>query len=249
MASRSMRASTKAATTRSKKESELPKPKAAPKRASTPKGKRKGAAKDASSTPVKKAKKNSGKAGSGLQVGHDAPAFTLHDKDGNEVSLESQKGKYVVVYFYPKDNTPGCTKEAQNFTKLKSEFESQNAVVFGVSPDNQASHWKFAEKCSLDVTLLSDPDKKVMTAYQGAKGGKVVRSTVVVDPDGKIAHHWENVKGADKHPQEVLDALKAGFPKAESDDEAQGEEEDSEPKADEESHEDAADEPKDEDDE
>jgi len=241
MASRSMRASTKAATTRSKKESELPKPKAAPKRASTPKGKRKGAAKDASSTPVKKAKKNSGKAGSGLQVGHDAPEFTLHDKDGNEVSLESQKGKYVVVYFYPKDNTPGCTKEAQNFTKLKSEFEENNAVVFGVSPDSQASHGKFVEKCSLDVTLLSDPDKKVMTAYHGFKGGKVIRSTVVVDPDGKIAGHWDNVRGAEKHPQEVLDALKAGFPKADSSDDAQqGEEEESDPKA-EESHEDAED--------
>lgn len=151
----------------------------------------------------------------GIEEGKLAPAFTLPDTKGNKVALRELKGKNVIVYFYPRDDTPGCTKEACGFRDLSSEFGKLNTVVLGVSPDDVDSHRKFATKYKLPFTLLCDPDKKVMSAY-GAWGEKtmygkkttgVIRSTVWVGPDGKVRKHWKRVANAADHPQKVLEAL------------------------------------------
>ncbi len=153
-----------------------------------------------------------------VEEGKAAPAFTLKDTDGNKVALKDLKGKNVVVYFYPKDDTPGCTKEACGFRDLWSEIQNTGTVVLGVSPDDAASHRKFVDKYELPFTLLSDPDKKVMEKY-GAWGEKnmygkktmgVIRSTVLIGPDGKVKKHWKRVAKAEDHPAKVLDVLKAG---------------------------------------
>lgn len=150
-----------------------------------------------------------------IEEGKAAPAFTLPDADGNKVKLADLRGKDVIVYFYPRDDTPGCTKEACGFRDLWRDIERAGAVVIGVSPDDGASHRKFASKYELPFTLLSDPDKKVMTSY-GAWGEKtmygkktmgVIRSTVWIGPDGKVKKHWKRVAQAADHPQKVLDAL------------------------------------------
>jgi len=123
----------------------------------------------------------------------------------------------VILYFYPKDDTPGCTKEACGFRDAWSELKKQGVVVLGVSADNAASHQKFATKYKLPFPLLSDPDRKVMTKY-GAYGEKmmygkkvtgVIRSTVWIGPDGKVKRHWARVAKAEAHPDQVLDALAA----------------------------------------
>ena len=158
-----------------------------------------------------------------VEIGQKAPEFCLPDTNGNEVCLKDYHGKWVVVYFYPKDNTSGCTKEAQDFTELKGEFDKLGAVVLGISKDSVQSHQKFVAKHNLGITLLSDPDKEVHKAY-GAWGLKkqygketegTIRSTFIVDPDGNIAHTWYNVKvrqkrksGEVKHAQVVLEKLK-----------------------------------------
>ena len=151
-----------------------------------------------------------------VEEGKAAPAFTLEDDAGNTVSLKDLRGKDVVVYFYPKDDTPGCTKEACGFRDLWGELSARGAVVLGVSPDNAQSHQNFVSKYSLPFTLLCDPDKKVMERY-GAWGEKmmygrktvgVIRSTVWVGPDGKVRKHWKRVPKAADHPTKVLDALK-----------------------------------------
>ena len=135
-------------------------------------------------------------------IGSKAPAFTLPDQDGKNVSLEDFRGQWVILYFYPKDDTPGCTKEACEFTSLLNEFETLRASVIGVSPDSPESHQKFAQKHQLQVQLLSDADHKVMQKY-GAWGEKrmygktyegVLRSTVIIDPEGTIVHRWDKVK-------------------------------------------------------
>ena len=153
-----------------------------------------------------------------IEEGKAAPAFTLQDTDGNKVALKDLKGKHVVVYFYPKDDTPGCTKEACGFRDLWGEIEQTGAVVLGVSPDDGASHRKFIDKYQLPFTLLSDPDKKVMEKY-GAWGEKnmygkktmgVIRSTVLIGPDGKVKKHWKRVAKAETHPEKVLEAIQAG---------------------------------------
>lgn len=150
-----------------------------------------------------------------VQEGKKAPAFKLKDAAGKEVSLEDFRGKNVILYFYPKDDTPGCTKEAQGFCALHDELGEHNAVVVGVSPDGGESHQKFAKKYGLPFTLLSDPERKVMAAY-GAFGDKVmygkktkgvIRSTVWIDPDGKVKKHWARVAKAEDHPAKVLEAL------------------------------------------
>lgn len=150
-----------------------------------------------------------------IEEGKAAPAFTLPDADGNKVKLADLRGKDVIVYFYPRDDTPGCTKEACGFRDLWRDIERAGAVVIGVSPDDGASHRKFASKYELPFTLLSDPDKKVMTSY-GAWGEKtmygkktmgVIRSTVWIGPDGKVKKHWKRVAQAADHPQKVFDAL------------------------------------------
>jgi len=152
-----------------------------------------------------------------IQEGKAAPAFSLPDAHGDPVALKDFKGQDVIVYFYPRDDTPGCTKEAEGFRKLHKKLEKLNAVVIGVSPDSSASHAKFASKYKLPFTLLSDPDRSVMEKY-GAFGEKmmygkktmgVIRSTVWVGPDGKVKKHWARVPKAADHPQKVLEALEA----------------------------------------
>jgi peroxiredoxin Q/BCP len=151
-----------------------------------------------------------------VEEGKAAPAFTLKDAKGEKFSLKDFKGKNIIVYFYPKDDTPGCTKEACGFRDLWKDIQKRGAVVLGISPDNAASHEKFATKYKLPFTLLSDPEKKVMEKY-GAWGEKtmygkktmgVIRSTVWVGPDGKVKKHWKRVAKAADHPTKVLEALK-----------------------------------------
>ena len=154
-----------------------------------------------------------------IEEGKAAPLFTLKDADGNKVALKDLKGQHVVVYFYPRDDTPGCTKEACGFRDNWQEIKAANAVVLGISPDTEASHQKFRDKYELPFTLLADPDRKVMTKY-GAYGEKmmygkktmgVIRSTVLVGPNGKVVKHWRRVGKAADHPQKVLDVLKAAL--------------------------------------
>jgi peroxiredoxin Q/BCP len=150
-----------------------------------------------------------------IEEGKKAPAFTLPDADGEPVRLEDYAGKDVVLYFYPRDDTPGCTKEACGFRDLWKEIQRRGAVVLGVSPDSAESHGKFAEKYRLPFPLLSDPGHKVMEAY-GAWGEKtlygktsegVIRSTVLIGQDGKVRKHWRRV--GEEHPAKVLAALDA----------------------------------------
>jgi peroxiredoxin Q/BCP len=153
-----------------------------------------------------------------IEEGKAAPAFTLGNQAGKKVSLKDFRGKNVIVYFYPRDNTPGCTKEACGFRDLWREIEKQGAVVLGVSPDGAASHRKFVDQYELPFTLLSDPDKKVMTRYEawgektmyGKKTTGVIRSTVWIDAQGKVKKHWRRVAKAADHTAKVLEALRAG---------------------------------------
>lgn len=152
--------------------------------------------------------------GTELEIGQSAPGFELEDQDGNTVSLSDLNGRWVVLYFYPRDDTPGCTTEACEFTEGIESFSGLNAVVLGCSPDSPESHRKFIAKHDLGVQLLSDPDHGVMEAY-GAWGEKnmygkvsmgVIRSTVIIDPDGTIAHRWKRVK-AKGHAEKVREKL------------------------------------------
>ena len=156
-----------------------------------------------------------------IEDGRKAPAFTLCDQDGKKHSLKDHAGKSVVLYFYPKDDTSGCTKEACEFRDLKSKFTRAKAVILGVSPDDEKSHRKFIDKHELNFTLLADPkdadgDPKVCLKYgvwqeksmYGRKYMGVVRTTYLIGPDGKIARRWDKVKVAD-HAEEVLEAVKA----------------------------------------
>jgi len=153
-----------------------------------------------------------------IEEGKLAPAFTLNDAAGKKVSLKDFRGKNVIVYFYPKDNTPGCTKEAEGFRDLWTDLKKAKTVVIGISPDSAASHEKFATKFDLPFILLSDPDRKVMSRYEafgekmmyGKKVQGVIRSTVWVGPDGKVKKHWRRVPKAADHPAKVLDALAGG---------------------------------------
>ena len=144
--------------------------------------------------------------------GKKAPAFSLEGNDGKTHSLEDYKGKTVVVYFYPKDNTPGCTKEACGFRDLNAALKKSSAVVLGVSKDSIESHNKFVEKFKLPFVLLSDPKLEMMKKYS-AYGKKMmygkevqgtIRSTVVIGPKGDVIKHWPTVKKAEEHPQEVM---------------------------------------------
>ena len=150
-----------------------------------------------------------------IQEGKAAPAFTLEDANGKQVSLKDFAGKNVILYFYPKDDTPGCTKEACGFRDSWKDIQKANAVVLGVSADGGESHQKFISKYKLPFPLLSDPDRKTMKTY-GAYGEKmmygkktigVIRSTVWIGPDGKVRKHWARVADAAKHPDQVLAAL------------------------------------------
>jgi len=150
-----------------------------------------------------------------IQEGKSAPAFTLEDAQGKKVSLGDFAGKNVILYFYPRDDTPGCTKEACGFRDDWKQIQKSEAVVVGVSADSPESHRKFAAKYKLPFPLLSDPDRSVMKTY-GAYGEKmmygkktvgVIRSTVWIGPDGKVKKHWARVANAAEHPAKVLEAL------------------------------------------
>lgn len=145
-----------------------------------------------------------------IEIGAPAPAFSLPDQDGTLVSSADLRGQWVVLYFYPRDDTPGCTVEACEFTAALPDFRGLGAVVFGCSADSAAAHTKFIAKHKLGIRLLVDADHAVMNAY-GAYGKKlmygkpvvgVIRSTVLIDPNGNVAHHWATVKAAG-HAQAV----------------------------------------------
>ena len=144
-----------------------------------------------------------------MKKGDIAPDFTLQDKDGQEVSLSSFRGRKVVLYFYPKDNTPGCTRQAVAFAENFAEFEKRSLVVIGVSKDSVASHAKFAEKYNLPFILLSDPDLKAIQAYgvwqekklYGKPSMGVVRTTFIIDEDGTVEHVINKVNTKDSANQ------------------------------------------------
>jgi thioredoxin-dependent peroxiredoxin len=149
-----------------------------------------------------------------LEPGDTAPDFTLPDQDGKDVALSDFRGRPVVVYFYPKDDTPGCTTQACGIRDQWAQFEAAGAAVLGVSPDDTASHATFRDKYDLPHTLLADPHKQVMEPW-GAWGTKtmygretvgVIRSTVLVDAHGRVAKVWKRVQ-AKKHADQVLQAL------------------------------------------
>lgn len=142
-----------------------------------------------------------------LKVGDAAPAFSLPAHDGKTYTLESFKGRRLVVYFYPKDETPGCTKEACAFRDRNKDIMAKGAAVVGINGDSIASHVKFAKNHDLGFPLLSDLDSKVMRAY-GVKGmlGMAKRTTFIIGSDGKIAHIFEDVK-VEGHADEVIKAL------------------------------------------
>lgn len=149
--------------------------------------------------------------GAGLpKVGSLAPDFTLLSQEGEPVSLSKQRGKWVVLYFYPKDMTPGCSLEARNFAKDYPEYTQRNAIVLGVSVDSVDSHKKFCTKENLTFKLLADTDTKVSEAYGSLKNLVVTkfssRHTFLIDPQGKIAQVYDDVKPA-VHSREVLSAL------------------------------------------
>ena len=149
-----------------------------------------------------------------LNVGTPAPDFTLPDQNGQPHSLSDYRGQRVILYFYPKDNTSGCTKQACAFGELYPQFREKGAVVLGVSKDSVASHKRFEEKHGLPFTLLSDPEKEVIQAYDVWKEKKlygkvsfgVVRTTYLIDEDGIIVRAFDKVKAAD-NPRQMLGEL------------------------------------------
>lgn len=151
-----------------------------------------------------------------LKVGDPAPSFQLKADDGSDISLASLRGKHVVLYFYPKASTPGCTTEAIEFREIKKNFDKLNAVILGCSADSVESLAKFKAKQKLNFSLLSDPEFTVIESY-GARRMKsflgksflgIVRSTVLIGPDGKVEKIWETAKSKG-HAGEVVEALKA----------------------------------------
>jgi thioredoxin-dependent peroxiredoxin len=141
-----------------------------------------------------------------LAVGTVAPAFTTTDDQGNTVSLSDYAGKVVVLYFYPKDDTPGCTKQAQSFRDNYTEYQGKDMVVLGVSMDDEASHQKFKEKYGLPFTLLTDKDGSITKAYDVDGGGYAKRVTYIIDAEGNITHVDANVNTA-THAQDILGNL------------------------------------------
>ena len=149
-----------------------------------------------------------------IEIGQMAPLFSLTSDEGVEISLSELKGKYVVLYFYPKDDTPGCTIEAQDFSKKNAEFEKLEAVVLGVSKDNVASHCKFIDKYKLSVSLLADENGEVCKLFDvikeksmfGKKYFGIDRSTFLIDKMGRIIDSWSSVK-VKGHVDEVLKNL------------------------------------------
>lgn len=151
-----------------------------------------------------------------IEPGRKAPAFTAPDQQGRKHSLKDYAGQWVVLYFYPKDDTPGCTTEACDFRDNLARLTASGAVVLGVSPDDEKSHAKFADKFKLPFPLLADTDQKICGKYgvwqekslYGRKFMGVVRTTYLIDPTGKVAHRFDKVKVKD-HVDAVLDKIKA----------------------------------------
>lgn len=149
-----------------------------------------------------------------LETGTKAPDFTLPDQNGVAHSLSDYKGKKVILYFYPKDNTPGCTRQACGFSERRPQFEEKGAVILGISKDSVASHKRFEEKQGLTFTLLSDPELKVIQAYDvwrekknyGKVSMGVVRTTYLIDENGVIVKAFDKVKAAE-NPQQMLEEL------------------------------------------
>ena len=141
-----------------------------------------------------------------LAVGTDAPTFTVKDTNGNTVSLSDFAGKTVVMYFYPKDDTPGCTKQACSFRDASVDYQGKDIVVLGVSVDDESSHQKFTEKYDLNFPLLADTEKTLIKAYDVDGGGKAQRVTYVIDGSGKITHVDSSVNTS-SHASDVLTAL------------------------------------------
>lgn len=149
-----------------------------------------------------------------LEEGKRAPAFTLPSTEGDRFRLTEHRGRWIVVYFYPKDLTPGCTTEAENFRDQFDAFEEQGALVVGISPDPMPQHERFAEKLDLNFPLLTDRDAKVASKYgvwrtkknYGREYLGIVRSTFLVDPSGKVARIWDNIR-VKGHVDKVLQAL------------------------------------------
>lgn len=149
-----------------------------------------------------------------IEEGKPAPEFELTSDDGSTVKLSDLRGRPVILYFYPKDDTPGCTKQACELRDAYSEYEERGAVILGVSPDSEASHTLFKEKYSLPFTLLADPDRTAAEAYDvwrektnyGKTSMGIVRSTFVIDADGNLAKAFYGVK-PDGHAEKILKAL------------------------------------------
>jgi thioredoxin-dependent peroxiredoxin len=141
-------------------------------------------------------------------VGQTAPTFTLPSQDGSQISLDSFHGKWVVLYFYPKDMTPGCTREAHNFQRDQAKYDAANAVILGVSVDTPDSHKQFCTKENLTFRLLADPEHKVVDQYGSMMDGHplAARNTFLIDPNGKIVKEWTKVDPS-VHSDEVLAAL------------------------------------------
>ena len=150
-----------------------------------------------------------------IKINTKAPNFTLNSTDGKVYSLKDSLGKYVVIYFYPKDDTPGCTIETNDFNKLLAKFKKLNCDVFGISKDNLKSHHKFKKKYKIKFDLLSDVELGILKKYKvwakkkfmGREFMGIVRTTLLINPNAKIAKIWNNVKVKD-HAKEVLDTLK-----------------------------------------
>ncbi len=141
-----------------------------------------------------------------LPVGTEAPSFTAKDTNGNTVSLSDFKGKTVVMYFYPKDDTPGCTKQACSFRDAQSQYQSKDIAVLGVSADDEASHQAFTQKFNLNFPLLVDTDKSLIKAYDVDGGGYAKRVTYIIDGDGKISKVDDSVNTS-THAEDVLKSL------------------------------------------
>jgi peroxiredoxin Q/BCP len=149
-----------------------------------------------------------------LEIGQPAPDFATPNQTGEIIKLADFAGKWLVLYFYPKDNTPGCTTEAIDFTALSPQFQGLNTTILGVSPDSEKSHCRFIEKHNLTIQLLSDPQHQLAEIYQvwglkkfmGKEYMGIMRSTFLIDPRGNIAHIWSNVK-VKAHAAAVLKKL------------------------------------------
>ncbi len=152
--------------------------------------------------------------GKSLNEGAGAPDFCLPDQNNKEVCLKNFRGEWIILYFYPKDNTSGCTREAVDFPENLKDFKRMNAVIIGVSPDSTNSHVSFINKHNLKITLLSDPEHKVLEKYgvwqkkkmYGREYFGIVRTTFLIDPNGKIVYKWEKVK-VKGHVSEVKTTL------------------------------------------